>query len=254
LFRDFLADALDGVFGDGVVQAEMFRNAVLQLLFDGVVLRGGEGLIEIDTCAVLPVEFVPVLLQLPEREGVGDEVKLANGFDEESDLKSRREDVNDEIEELRTKIERIEQQAIEEFNDHMDTVLETLSYENIARIWLERTEKQVRKSRPKVTKSVFELYIIRQTESGTTYEDSIMNLSEREREVTGLIFALAGYLAHEVYETVPFMLLDSPEDIGSDRISRLVDYFSGYSDFLGVALLTEDAQALPDSHDRITEI
>jgi len=175
-------------------------------------------------------------------------------LDEESDLKSRREDVNDEIEELRTKIERIEQQAIEGFNDHMDTVLETLDYENIARIWLERTEQQVREGRRKVTKSVFELHIIRQTESGTTYEDAITNLSESEREVTGLIFALAGYLAHEVYETVPFMLLDSLEAIDSDRISRLVDYFAGYSDFLVVALLTEDAQALPDSHDRITEI
>ncbi len=175
-------------------------------------------------------------------------------LDEESDLKSRREEVNDEIEELRTKIERIEQQAIEVFNEHMDTVLETLDYENIARIWLERTEQQVREGRRKVTKSVFELHIIRQTESGTTYEDSITNLSESEREVTGLIFALAGYLAHELYETVPFMLIDSLEAIDSDRISHLVDYFAGYSDFLVVALLTEDAQALPDSHDRITEI
>mgnify|MGYP000274207094 CR=1 FL=1 len=175
-------------------------------------------------------------------------------LDEESDLKNRREDVNDEIEELRTKIERIEQQAIEGFNDHMDTVLETLDYENIARIWLERTEQEVREGRRKVTKSVFELHIIRQTESGTTYEDAITNLSESEREVTGLIFALAGYLAHEVYETVPFMLIDSLEAIDSDRISRLVDYFAGDSDFLVVALLTEDAQALDDSYHRITEI
>ena len=136
----------------------------------------------------------------------------------------------------------------------MDTVLETLGYENIARIWLERTEQEVREGRRKVTKSVFELHIIRQTESGTTYEDAITNLSESEREVTGLIFALAGYLAHEVYETVPFMLIDSLEAIDADRISRLVDYFAGDSDFLVVALLSEDAQALPDSHDRITEI
>lgn len=175
-------------------------------------------------------------------------------LDEESDIENRREEVNDEIEELRTKIERIEQQAIEGFNDHMDTVLETLDYENIARIWLERTEQEVREGRRKVTKSVFELHIIRQTESGTTYEDSITNLSESEREVTGLIFALAGYLAHEVYETVPFMLIDSLEAIDADRISRLVDYFAGYSDFLVVALLTEDAQALDDSYNRITEI
>jgi len=179
---------------------------------------------------------------------------IEDRLDEEDTLKERREEVNDEIEELRTKIERIEQQAIEGFNDHMDTVLEMLDYENIARIWLERTEQQVREGRQKVSKSIFDLHIIRQTESGTTYEDSITNLSESEREVTGLIFALAGYLAHDVYETVPFMLLDSLEAIDSGRISRLVDYFAGDSDFLVVALLTEDAQALPDSYDRITEI
>lgn len=188
-------------------------------------------------------------------ERVEDNIEtIEERLDEEADLENRREDINDEIEALRTKIERIEQQAIEGFNDHMDTVLKTLDYENIARIWLERTEQEVREGRRKVTKSVFELHIIRQTESGTTYEDSITNLSESEREVTGLIFALAGYLAHEVYETVPFMLLDSLEAIDSDRISRLVDYFAGYSDFLVVALLTEDAQALDDSYHRITEI
>jgi peptidoglycan hydrolase CwlO-like protein len=188
-------------------------------------------------------------------ERVEDNIEnIEKRVDEESDLKSRREEVNDEIEELRTKIERIEQQAIEGFNDHMDTVLEILDYENIARIWLERTEQEVREGRRKVTKSVFELHIIRQTESGTTYEDAITNLSESEREVTGLIFALAGYLAHEVHETVPFMLIDSLEAIDSDRISRLVDYFAGDSDFLVVALLTEDAQALDDSYHRVTEI
>jgi peptidoglycan hydrolase CwlO-like protein len=175
-------------------------------------------------------------------------------LDDEATLKSRRQEVNAEIERLRTKIERIEQQAIEGFNEHMDTVLEMLGYQNIARIWLERTEQEVREGRRKVTKSVFDLHIIRQTESGTNYEDSITNLSESEREVTGLIFALAGYLAHEVYETAPFMLIDSLEAIDSDRISRIVDYFAGYSDFLVVALLTEDAQALPETYDRITKI
>jgi hypothetical protein len=65
---------------------------------------------------------------------------------------------------------------------------------------------------------------------------------------------LAGYLAHEEYETVPFMLIDSLEAIDADRISRLIEYFAGNSDFLVVALLAEDAQALPNSYNRITEI
>jgi DNA repair exonuclease SbcCD ATPase subunit len=174
-------------------------------------------------------------------------------LDEESELKARHEEINDDIEDLRTKIERTEQQAIEEFNDHMDTVLDLLEYGNLARIWLERQEIEVREGRKKVTESVFDLHIVRQTDSGTTYEDTIDHLSESEREVTGLIFALAGYLAHEVYETVPFMLLDSLEAIDSERIATLVDYFGEYSDYLVVALLPEDASSV-DADQRIESI
>jgi len=165
-------------------------------------------------------------------------------LDEEPELETRRDDIKDEIGSLRTRIERTEQQAIEELNDHMDTVLDRLEYDNLARIWLERTERQVREGRRTVTKSTFDLHVVRQTDSGTTYEDTIDHLSESEREVTGLIFALAGYLAHEVYETVPFMLLDSLEAIDSQRIAALVDCFREYNEFLVVALLPEDGAAI----------
>lgn len=67
------------------------------------------------------------------------------------------------------------------------------------------------------------------------------HLSESEREVTGLTFALAGYLVHDVHETVPFMLLDSLEAIDSNRLADLVTHFSEYVQFLVVALLPEDA-------------
>jgi DNA repair exonuclease SbcCD ATPase subunit len=179
---------------------------------------------------------------------------IEDRLDEEADLETEREAVNEEIEDLRTRIERIEQEAIDAFNEHMEAVLELLEYENLARIWLERTEKEVREGRRKVTKSVFDLHIVRQTASGATYEDVVENLSESEREVTGLIFALAGYLAHDVYETVPFMLLDSLEAIDSNRIATLIDHLAEYSDFLVVALLPEDASALDDDYRRVEEI
>lgn len=180
--------------------------------------------------------------------------ELEEQLDAEEEQRAHIEELNDEIEALRTKIDRIERQAVEEFNGHMETVLELLEYGNIERVWLERLEREVREGRRKVTKSAFELHIVRQTDSGATYEDTIDHLSESEREVTGLVFALAGYLAHDVYETVPFMLLDSLEAIDSDRIAALVEYVSEYSDFLVVALLPEDAAALDDNYDRITNI
>ena len=152
---------------------------------------------------------------------------------------------------MRTRIERIEKEAIDEFNEHMETVLDILEYENISRIWLERKEPSVRDGRRKVSKSTFDLHIIRQTESGVTYEDTIEHLSESEREVTGLIFALSGYLAHEVYETVPFMLLDSVEAIDSSRIATLVEYMESFCEYLVVALLPEDAAPLEETQELI---
>ena len=53
--------------------------------------------------------------------------------------------------------------------------------------------------------------MIRNTENGATYEDTIDHLFESECEVTGLVFALAGYLTHDLHESIPIMLLDSLE-------------------------------------------
>jgi hypothetical protein len=144
---------------------------------------------------------------------------------ERDQIDVKRGELQGELTDLRGRIERIEEQAIEAFNAHMETVLELLDYANIARIWLERRETQVREDRRTVTKTVFELHVIRSTDSGTTYEDTIDHLSESEREVTRLVFALAGYLAHDLYESMPVVLLDSLETIDSDRIAALVDYF-----------------------------
>ena len=180
--------------------------------------------------------------------------RIEGRLDKETELESRRGDISDEIEDLRTKIERIERQAVDEFNDRMATVLDLLEYDNLARIWLERKTREVREGRRKVTESILELHVTRETESGATYADTVGNLSESEREVTGLVFALAGYVAHEVHETVPFILLDSLEAIDPARIARIVEYLSEMSEYLVVALLEEDAGALTEQYQYITEI
>lgn len=190
-----------------------------------------------------------------ERRNVEDEIRsLEDKLSRRDELEARREEVREELEGLRTRIDRIEQQTVDEFNEHMDAVLAELAYENIDRIWIERTQRQVREGRRKVTKSYFDLHIIRSTEDGGTYEDTVDHLSESEREVTGLVFALAGYLAHDVYEVLPFILLDSLEAIDSERIAALVEYLDDYADYLVVALLPEDAAAVDDRHTRVTSI
>ncbi len=188
-------------------------------------------------------------------DSVTDEIEEIEAMlDRADDLRAERDELVDQLTDKRTKIDQIEAGAVEEFNEHMDAILDIMEYENLERIWIERVERTVREGRQKVDKTAFELHIVRTTENGAAYEDTIEHLSESEREVTGLIFALAGYLVHDLHEIVPFMLLDSLEAIDSNRIAELVEYFSDYAQYLVVALLPEDAQALDEEFHRITSI
>lgn len=166
--------------------------------------------------------------------------------DEKRQLEAQREELSEEIASLRSRIDDVEREAVEQFNEHMSIVLDLLEYRNIARIWIER------RSVGRNDRSVFDLHIVREADGGSVYEDTIDTLSESEREVIGLVIALAGYLVHEVHREIPFMLLDSLESIDSERLSRLVDYFGEYVPFLIVALLPEDAETFPDRYDRVT--
>jgi DNA repair exonuclease SbcCD ATPase subunit len=167
---------------------------------------------------------------------------------ERDELERTRESLQQELEELRTRVQRLEENAVDQFNDRMSDLLDILRYENLERVWIERTEKQVRRGRETVTEGKFTLHVVRQADSGAVYEDTVDHLSESEREVTGLVFALAGYLVHDVHESVPFMLLDSIEAIDAPRISALVNYFEEHVDYLVVALLEEDAQHVDSTH------
>jgi len=190
-----------------------------------------------------------------ELEAVTDRIiSIEQELSKESELSERRDQVKSELKDQRTKIDQIEQNAVQEFNDRMEEILDILEYDNISRIWVELVQRTEREGRRKVDKTKFELHVVRTTSSGTTYEDVIDHLSESEREVMGLTFALAGYLVHDLHTESPFMLLDSLEAIDSARIADLVSYFAEFVPYLVIALLPEDAQALPADFTRIHEI
>ena len=169
-------------------------------------------------------------------------------------LEEDRKQYSDRLTELRTRVDRIEQEAVDSFNEHMQTVLDLLEYDNLERIWIERRETEVREGRRKVTRTRFDLHVVRTAASGSAYEDTIDHLSESEREVTGLVFALAGYLVHDVDDVVPFVILDSLEAIDADRIARVVEYFRSHANYLVAALLPEDAAALSDEYHYVETI
>jgi chromosome segregation ATPase len=167
--------------------------------------------------------------------------------DEREQLTQDIEKLRDDLAHLRSRIEVLETQTVEEFNEHMDEVLAILEYANLDRIWLEQTTTETRDGRKTVEQTEYALHVARTTADGTVYQDRVEHLSESEREVTGLVFALAGYLVHDVHETLPVILFDSLEALDSRRIARLLEYFEQFADILVAALLPEDAEELAQS-------
>lgn len=68
------------------------------------------------------------------------------------------------------------------------------------------------------------------------------------------MFALAGYLVHDVSEKVPFILIDSVEAIDAPRLNKLIEYFGDHVEYLVIALLEEDAKAINKEYNRIHDI
>lgn len=162
-------------------------------------------------------------------------------------LNERRDELSVELEELRTRIDRIEREAIDEFNSHTAAIVDELGYENIDRIWMERTEVEIEHGRGDDAKTQFKLHLVREDDANKMYEDTIDHLSESEREIVGLVVALAGYIVHDIHEKVPFMLLDSVEMIDGERLAGLVSYLEQYVPYLIVVLLPDHARAFEEN-------
>ncbi len=202
-----------------------------------------------------PSEFVETHQRLTEleRERGRLESKLAETTDEieaVESLRERRESkeeklsaLTDELEQLRGQIDRLETQLVETLNEMLEDLVERLEYRNIARVWVER------KKDDGDDESTFELHVVREGEDGAVYEDTVETLSESEREVVGIVVALAGYLVHDIDEMVPFILVDSVEMIDAPRLASLLQYTMERSDveFLVTALLLKDAAAVEDT-------
>ncbi|ELZ22309.1 Kinetochore-Ndc80 complex, subunit Spc25 [Halosimplex carlsbadense 2-9-1] len=178
---------------------------------------------------------------------------LDERLDERDRLEARREELQSDLVERRTRLDRTAAEAVATFNDHADALVDALDYGNVARVRLTRTTATAGTGRSGADVGSFDIRVVREGDEGA-FEDSPTNLSESEREVVGLVLALAGYLVHDVHERCPFLLLDSLEAVDAERIAELVDYFADHATYLVVALLEADASAVGTVHDRVTEI
>ncbi|WP_336328547.1 AAA family ATPase [Halovenus sp. HT40] len=157
-------------------------------------------------------------------------------------LETEIDDLSDSIKNQREKIVNREDQVVEEFNTQMESLVSALDYENIDRIWLEvknRSETGLREAEG------FKLNVIRNGQNR-----SIETFSESEREMIGMVVALAGYLAHDLDDEIPFILIDSVEAFDNSRLEALLEYFADKGVFVVAALLPEDEQSLTMDYDQ----
>ena len=157
------------------------------------------------------------------------------------DLEAERESVYEQLQEQRSRIETIERDLVSAFNESMQHVIDELKYENIERVWIERLTDTTGRS---TSRTDFELHVVRSTADGAAYEDTIDTLSKSEREVVGLVVALAGYIAHDVSSELPIVVIDAVEMLDADRIYGLLTYFEQHADYVVAAVLPEEANEL----------
>lgn len=145
------------------------------------------------------------------------------------ELREALTELTERIRTLTERIENIETHLREEFNAAMDDLLEELAFERIDRVWLDGD---------------FELVIAREVD-GSVREDSLSHLAESEREMIGLVLGLAGFLAYDVDQHTPLLVIDSLSAFDAERAGRLISYFAGKTALLLAAVHPTMADELP---------
>jgi DNA repair exonuclease SbcCD ATPase subunit len=184
-----------------------------------------------------------------ELEEVTEEIaEVDEALAERSELREERDAVATELRDERDRIDRLERDLVTTFNGTMEPVLDTLDYDAVERVWLERRAEAADPDTP----AEFELHVVRTTPAGDAYDDTVDTLSKSEREVIGLVVALAGYLVHDVHERVPFVLIDAVEMFDADRIRGLVDHFADHATYVVATVLPETETRLEDRYESIS--
>lgn len=184
-----------------------------------------------------------------ELSDIEDEItRLEDELAKRDDLEDERDSVATQLREQRNRIESLERELVTTFNESMQRVLDRLEYRNIERVWIERLTTA--DDSPSATE--FELHVVRSSEDGTAYEDTVESLSKSEREVIGLVVAFAGYLAYDVASELPVIVIDAVEMLDADRIRGLLEYFEHHAEHVVAAVLPEEAAELEERYPTVS--
>lgn len=154
----------------------------------------------------------------------------------EERLENERARLDTDIEELHGRIERLEKRAVTTLQTHLDTLINRLNYENIARIRVDRVISD------EDSQARFEIAVVREGDNGVRQDPhGLRSLSESERALIGLLVAFAGHQTHDISDEIPFILVDSIEEFDAGRIATLINYIADEVEWVICALLPEDA-------------
>jgi DNA repair exonuclease SbcCD ATPase subunit len=205
---------------------------------------------EEDAIASLEAELEEVAERLDDVDsaasGSGLE-EIETALSDRPEIDARREAVAEELRAQRARIDELERDLVGTFNEVMQHVLDTLEYGAVERIWLER-----RSTGDRAWSTEFELHVVRASDDGAVYEDTVDSLSKSERDVIGLVVALAGYLAHDVGQEIPFVVVDAVEMFDADRIRGLVEHFAEHARYVVAAILPEEQTELDGTYETVS--
>ncbi|MCD2200943.1 chromosome segregation protein SMC [Halobacterium sp. KA-4] len=145
----------------------------------------------------------------------------ASGRDE---IQAKLDEKKNELKELRQRRNKKYSELVDQFDEAMDEIMNTFApgFDGARLDKTMDTNKTIDK---------FEIVVAREVD-GKGRNTDLSNLSEGERELVGIVTALAGYRTFNVSERVPCILLDGIGQLAAEHIRHMIDYLEDTTEIL----------------------
>lgn len=145
--------------------------------------------------------------------------RLEDEAGELDEIEEKLDEKKSELEELKQRREKKYSELVEQFDDAMDDILSTFA-PGFDGAFLNK-----KKNRDETVE--FEVNLARDGRAA-----DLDNLSEGERELVGIVTALAGYRTFNVDERVPCILLDGIGQLAAEHIRHMIEYLENAAEIL----------------------
>lgn len=172
--------------------------------------------------------------------------ELKEKSSEADELEEERDELSEQIEQLRKRKTEKQNELKEQFDAAIEDVIDEFA-PGFDGAYLDT------KTSPNGDIEKFELKIAREGR-----ETTLGRLSEGERELVGIVVAVAGYRTYNVGERVPAILIDGIGQLASENLQRLTTYLEDASDILVTTAYPEagdfgGATISPDEWDVVSD-